>query len=60
MGKKQLEIKICPGRLTATGVRCLLETFMDLQLPMHVLKLHHNRIAEGGGWAKGIRRCEVV
>ena len=37
------------ARLTSKGVRHLLETFLDLQLPVQVLKLHHNRIAEGAG-----------
>ncbi|CAL1144541.1 unnamed protein product [Cladocopium goreaui] len=40
-------VDFAENRLTAKGVRHLLETFLDLQLPMQVLKLHHNRIAEG-------------
>eukprot|EP00435_Cladocopium_sp_Y103_P043271 s29_g12.t1 len=49
-------VDFAENRLTAKGVRHLLETFLDLQLPVQVLKLHHNRIAEGWCFAAYLQR----
>ena len=36
-----------PVRISSEGAKLLLEAFRDLQLPVRILKLHHNKIASG-------------
>lgn len=48
-------VDFAENRLTAAGVCRLLETFTQLKLPVQVLKLHHNRIAEGSCFARYLK-----
>ncbi|CAJ1341628.1 unnamed protein product [Effrenium voratum] len=51
-GKLQFgQVDFAENRLTAAGIGQLFSTLADLQIPVQVLKLHHNRIAEGSSVA---------
>lgn len=52
------QLDFAENRLTAAGIGHLLETFSNRRLPIQIIKLHHNRIAEGSTLAAYLRSCE--
>ncbi|CAE7769616.1 unnamed protein product [Symbiodinium sp. CCMP2456] len=52
-------IDFAENRISSQGAKLLLEAFGDLQLPVRILKLHHNRIASGACVAEFLRRGVV-
>lgn len=52
------EVDFAENRLSARGVRVLLETLARNKLAVQVLKLHHNRIEAEGGIARFIASCQ--
>eukprot|EP00931_Biecheleriopsis_adriatica_P067322 TRINITY_DN4147_c0_g1_i3.p1 TRINITY_DN4147_c0_g1~~TRINITY_DN4147_c0_g1_i3.p1 ORF type:complete len:644 (+),score=127.25 TRINITY_DN4147_c0_g1_i3:56-1987(+) len=54
------QVDFAENRLTAKGLGYLLETFRTCEVAVIVLKLHHNRIAEGGSLAAFLRRSSSL
>jgi len=52
------EVNFSNNQLTGLGVRMLLNTLLDTQVVVRVLKLHHNRLEEGGSVADYLRKCD--
>ncbi|CAE7949460.1 hypothetical protein AK812_SmicGene31562 [Symbiodinium microadriaticum] len=52
-------IDFAENRISSQGATLLLEAFRDLQLPVRILKLHHNRIASGACVAEFLSRGVV-
>eukprot|EP00930_Biecheleria_cincta_P006726 TRINITY_DN107793_c0_g1_i1.p1 TRINITY_DN107793_c0_g1~~TRINITY_DN107793_c0_g1_i1.p1 ORF type:complete len:605 (-),score=112.73 TRINITY_DN107793_c0_g1_i1:70-1884(-) len=52
------QLDFAENRLTSAGIGHLLEIFSDRRLPIQIIKLHHNRIAEGSTLAAYLCRCE--
>lgn len=51
-------VDFAENQLTSTGASTVLKTFAACGIPVHVLKLHHNIIKDGGGFADYLRTCE--
>lgn len=49
-------IDFAENRISSEGAKLLLEAFRDLQLPVRILKLHHNKIASGACVAEYLGR----
>jgi len=51
------EVNFSDNHLTGIGVQTLLTTLLDTKVVVRVLKLHHNRLDEGGGVADYLCKC---